>query len=293
MKGIFVFFTGVVLLICFSSCQKEIDWGFANTTHTDSIYVTRFIELDTTYPAGMDTSYKTLYSYDSKKRIKDVAEIGFDDGTHNTGYTLGENRFYSANDSVPFKIVRSEWFSNGDTFLDTVYLYYNSNNVIIRDSSLYYMNGTKIKIRVSGFGLIGSNRYLVLETTIDPNTGMTVKDSILSQRNWTLLGVLFNVSMYSFTFDNNRNPFFRTILPYPVYLNDYYHTTHPFYYPLLATANNPLTHFQDHSIMGGGTFNYSGTARYVYNSLGYPVIIRYTSTALSNPHKGLVYYTAL
>jgi hypothetical protein len=220
---------------------------------------------------------------------------------------LAENRFYSANDTVPFKIVRNEWFSNGDTFLDTVYLYYNSNNVVVRDSSLYYMNGTKIKTRVSVFGLISSSRYLILETTTDPNTGMTVKDSILSVRNWAsgnltnssdsiynpLMGGLYNVSMYTFTYDNKRNPFFRTILPYPVYLNDYYHTTHPFYYPLLASVNNPLTHFQDHSITGGGTFNYSGSAQYSYNSLGYPVIIRYTSTALSNPHKGLVYYTAL
>jgi hypothetical protein len=297
------------LPLLFLSCQKEVEDIFATPGLTppasDSNYISRFIELDTTYVPGMDTFYKRTWSYDANKRVNEVLEIQFAAGTHDSDYTLHEYRFYTGTDSVPFKIVRKEWFAGPENFTDTIFLSYNSNKLITKDSAIHYKDGSLIAYIVNRFNQLPDGSWRIMKIT-DGGVGLLAIDSILSRRTVSAGNILaasdsvynsvppslYSSSFYQFTYDNKNNPFLRTLLPYPVRNFDPSVIFQPFYYPVQSTLNNPLTYTQTHNI-GGGTSVITGACGYVYNNRGYPAIIRYSSSALSNPVKGLVFYSVL
>lgn len=299
--------TGVLL---FTSCQREVEDIFATPgllpPASDSNYISRFIELDTTYTTGLDTFYKRNWAYDANKRVKEQHETEFAAGTHDSDYTLHEYRYYNGTDSVPFKVVRNEWFPT-ERFTDTIFFTYNSNKLIIKDSVIHYKDGSLISYIVSRFNQRADGSYRIDRTTAYAGGSMFASDSILSRRTVTagnivaasdsvfsdaMPGGLYSSSFYSYTYDNGHNPFLRTLLPYPVRNYDPSFLFHPFYYPIQSTLNNPLTHTQTHHF-ASGTGTYTGSCQYVYNNRSYPTIIRYSSSVLSNPVKGLVFYTVL
>jgi hypothetical protein len=299
-----------LVLIAFTllliSCQKEVEDIFATPGLTppasDSNYISRFIEFDTTYSSGLDTFYKREWLYDASKRVKELSEMQFSAGTHDSDYTLHEYRFYNATDSVPYKVIRNEWFAGPERFTDTIFISYNSNKLIVKDSVIHYKDGVLISYIVTRFNERPDGSFWIDRTT-DGGGGFFVRDSMLSRRivnsgniltasdstYTTAPPALYSSSFYNYTYDSQHNPFLRSLLPYPVRNYDPSAIFQPFYYPVQSTLNNPLTHSQTHHI-AGGTSVISGTCRYVYNNRGYPTIIRYSSSPLANPIKGLVFY---
>jgi hypothetical protein len=64
---------GVTFLSLFLiSCQKEIDWGASQSglPTNDGNVLSKYMELDTTLPAGQDAVNAYTFSYDNLKRIK-------------------------------------------------------------------------------------------------------------------------------------------------------------------------------------------------------------------------------
>lgn len=286
-----------------SSCQREVDGRLdAVVNANDSIYLSKYIELDTLNAPGLDTSTIGQYYYDSQKRLIQIAYIGFDSGTHTIDFKDNEYRFYTGNDTVPYKFVSyQEDIMQANTYTDTNFLFYNNAGAIIKDSVMSYTNGNLSQRKMILLSQNGVNHYLVLRTTFDPLTGAVVnRDSIVSKiiitnKNITSrtdttynMGVFLSSSDYQATFNLNLSPFAKIALPLLFEQTDVANTT---YSQSLNVPVYQLTKF----FFSGATTLYTDNYTYESNTLGFPVVLRYTET-VSSPFsasyvKVLLFYT--
>jgi hypothetical protein len=295
----------LLLVVFISSCQKEIDWGADNRTDADSLYIDKLIELDTSFAGGSDTSFKYSFQYDGQKRLTQIAETGFDAGTSTILYTSNEYRQYAGTDTGPFKITRKEVYSNGQTFDDTVYFFYNSNS-IIKDSMIRYSSGIAASQSRTVYTSTGNGKFMVKRTDYDPSSGIVFNvDSINSSRtivgnNVTsssdsvygqLAGGLYDVYRYTYNYDDKINPFKKMSLPYPLYI-DLLNTYSYEYIASPVSTNNPVSYTLMHWF-AGNTFNQPGQLKYTYNSAGYPTIIRFADPSAPDTRKQLITYRPL
>lgn len=135
MKWISGCLIGIILLVCFSSCQKEIDWGLTNKPQSDSTILAKYIEFDTTFPSGLDTILITTLGYDNAGRLSVSKNISKDLNLPPTTvfpYFENINYSYNCNDTVPYKVTISLSDALGNSN-DTVYLFY-ANGKVVRDS---------------------------------------------------------------------------------------------------------------------------------------------------------------
>src|SRR5689334_19244696 len=104
-----LFFVGCTALF-FSqfiiSCQKEVDPNILTGPQNDSSFVSKFIELDTSLPAGSDTVWITSYFYDGQKRL---AKVYLDE------YDLSG---YLGTDSVSFRYQGNQTLPSSYRYLD-------------------------------------------------------------------------------------------------------------------------------------------------------------------------------
>lgn len=301
------FLSGMIVLVMvvgFSSCQREVDGRLDDVVVDDNIYIDKFIELDTTYPSGLDTSYKYSFIYDGQKRLKQIAEIGFDDGTHNIQYIGNEYRYYNGSDTVPYKTTYDLDYTTGESYRDTSFLFYDGNNVIYKDSNVRYESGAPASMWLHTYSAGETNRFLIKRTSFDFITGLFTADSINSIRSiiannivstsdsfYNQLGGLQYVVKYTFNYDNKLNPYNKIALHYPVYgflinMSNYQN------FPNFGSKNNPTT-FTLMTWLAGSVSNDVGEARYEYDNNGYPKIIRYNSGSSANPQKDYIYYRTL
>jgi len=300
------YLTGLVLLIFVSSCQREVEGDLTDDVINDNIYIDRIVEVDTTYPSGLDTTYKDQLYYDAQKRLIRVVETYFDAGTHTVNSTLILDRFYSGNDSVPFKIAVEEAYSTGEIYKDTGFLYYNNNNRIIKDSVVSYDTGIPLHKKVELFFDEGGGKYLVTRTTNNYITGSFMfADSVRLTRTFSsgnlvsssdstfsaMGGPLQSVFRYTLSHDNKKNPFIKLALPY-LALQMFGSIGMGENLPQFSSRNNH-TSYTLFSWAGGSPNTNSGEVRYVYDNNDYPVLIRYTSTSSPNPQKLFIYYRTL
>src|SRR5262245_20304510 len=103
-------FAGLIILfsLFLISCQKEVDGKLEQINGNDSIYIERYIEFDTTQPAGSDTTLDVHYTYDSQKRIRNRLVYVHDP---NIILTSSMNFHYQGTDTLPFKT--TEFINDG------------------------------------------------------------------------------------------------------------------------------------------------------------------------------------
>src|SRR5450432_4218314 len=136
MKFLLACISLVITAFLFSSCQREVDGQLGNGTingvnTNDSIYLVKYIELDTTYASGSDTIQTGQFYYDGTKRLLHSAVRG--DGIDPLQATSAEDeyRFYSGSDTLPYKIVLISYDPSSGHSADTSFLFYNSNLIIV------------------------------------------------------------------------------------------------------------------------------------------------------------------
>jgi hypothetical protein len=296
MKGLLGFFGGIILLICFSSCQKEIDWSLTNKPQSDSTYLTKIIGLDTTRPAGMDTTDWTFFTYDNFKRLKRIdafsnaLPVNTDSVTHVYSY--------QGTDTLPFMFVIDEKYNItfGGTHYQTIVYNYYSNGVISKDSviELNLTSGTNNGATVSVYQVSGStvNRYRTLYDFIGGTYVLSIRDTtvysisvsggnLVSQ---TLVSGPGSYQSAQVTYDNNRNPVSKAFkLKYPVFESPYVEVWD-------VQANNVLhAQFQE-------PFNpvYNDLYTYKYRPDGYPASSTYnTDQGGTVYNKAFFFYTSL
>jgi hypothetical protein len=227
-------FSSLLIALFFSSCQKELDIDPNDPpppgSTNDSIYLSAYIELDTTLPPGQDTLTVTRFFYDNDKRLTQyswVEMIG--SGPGSTSRPGSIKYYYNGNDTLPYKITAASGDDNGaPTMFDTVFYAYTSNGMVSKDSGWSYLvsiNG-RSSLDVTNFTGTGSNvsvsGYSVDYTTQPPVTGpfagvvnlVFSGGEIISQTSPPLLT---GYEYFQLDYTDHPDPIYRIDFHYPVY----------------------------------------------------------------------------
>jgi hypothetical protein len=222
-----MFFGGLVglcFIISFSSCQREVDGVLTQDGIADSTYLDRMIFVDTTLPAGSDTTAKYLFKYDNSNRL--ISTIQFEIGGTDT---IREEFFYIANDTLPYKQVYHNLdYSAGPLvyFVDTIFYNY-TNQVVTKDSTIEWDLSTNSNygVRVTEFSIL-PNKVVERSKQYDFVAGGYI---LFSDNSDTAIvtkqlgNVVFHIdpsptfiSQAQVTYDNKVNPYFKALkIHYP------------------------------------------------------------------------------
>lgn len=214
------------LFVLLNSCQKEVmgkleDDPVVNVA--DSTLVWKYVEVDTTLPSGSDTTEWFYFNYDSLKRISRIYNI---EGT-NIPLTITTDFFYNGSDTLPFKTVEISR-EGADAYVDTCFYTYNSNGLVIKDSSVYYdfvtfepLYRTINKFTITGDNVAVYHREDEYDGTLfNILTEQTGNASIVRQNGniseQVSTGTVINDLYYKINYNNKINPLYRADLHYPV-----------------------------------------------------------------------------
>lgn len=293
MKTVVGFLVAVSFVVGFSSCQKEINWGLNNSTQGDSSFLTKFILLDTTLPAGSDTVQKIFFTYDNAKRLSRIHLYivgSIDTAIYDFSYT--------GNETAPHMMINKQTGYNGPGtyFIDSIFYSWN-NGIVVKDSSIqwvypgnthdatfvrnFILAGTLTKIYEREYVYIGAVFTLINFDSAFYNVSYTSGN--LSSQNKVDGAAAFYNSVQA-TYDTKNNPLTKIIkFRYSCFEN----------YPFNdwgTQKNNPLqVQYQDASL-------FSGTEQYTYKYRldDYPASGTYfDSNGLSGYNKILYFYTSL
>lgn len=262
-----------------TSCQREID-DVNSGTQSDSIYIESAIILDSSLviPPN-DTLFKFLFEYDIQKRVKRLREFQYLNGV--IDFTSDVKYFYIGNDSLP-SILQTVSTSGLSSVYDTVYLSYDTNGKILRDSSSYGVPGSPKSFVKLDFRQQGNN--LIYGNYIDSVAGFAAtRETINSFCNWQSGNLINEIDTFNYivgqppgyivtktiTYDQNVNPFRKILLNFPT-TGFYSHTltmAHGNWF-LKEFANNSKCNFLTEVINPG---NYVRTYSYTYSPEGLPV----------------------
>ncbi|MEO7922296.1 MAG: hypothetical protein ABIR30_01325 [Chitinophagaceae bacterium] len=304
MRIIWTLVLFVLVSAALFSCQKS-NGDIPMPAIIDSPYLDRYIELDTLYTSGLDTLFKSKFSYDAQKRIVQKTETAYDYGTGNVVFNANEYCQYTGSDTVPYRVIRKESYTIGQVLDDTLYLFYDANNIITKDSVISYTNGARTGKKRITYAPNGTGKFIVIITAFQPNNNTVLsRDSIRSNRSiaagnltnssdssYHVPGGLFEVYQYNYNHDTKISPSGHINLHYPVFIPGVHYTLYN-YLPDTRSINNPTTFSMLHWY-NGNTSNSTGELKYTYNSNGRPSIIRPTSSGGSTPLKTLLFYRTL
>ena len=304
------FFVNIFLCLLFISfsCKKNDDGnnggngggGAGSGGVNDSIYLVKVVTIDTSLPTGADTMSTISVRYDSQKRIDSMITITYPFRPSVLTYKDYEKRFYNGTDTLPSKTFTVQISGTGSIQYTTHFLYYDSDNVIFKDSIIYtYSQNPSIDIsrklyyrtsnRITSIGqfLSSSSQFQTFDSTISiviKNAGNTISssDSVFYGSSASSVN---NITTYTASYDNKPNPFNRIKLPYPAYIYNY------FGHHLQKAFNNLVSSDYERKSSSGSTNN-SAFASYIYNSNGYPVVSWFTHVPSFTKSKAFIYYTA-
>lgn len=281
----------LIAIVYFSSCQQEINPNILQTPQNDSIYLDKTFGIDTTLPAGADTTDKAFFTYDNSKRLSKLIQL------YGTGFNVSTtfDFLYNGNDSLPWKMIDRDIFPGVYDEADTIYFFY-SNAVVSKDSTItwdnmagmntgarvttYLVSGNTVNRTDKHYDFIGGN--YVLNNTSQVTINVTSSSgNILTQ---TLVSGSNTFQSVQASYDNKPNPFSRALkVRYPEF-DTYY------WLGWLAQHNNPAQVQYQEVGLPAETEVYN----YVYRSDGYPLRFTIATTAGNNSaNKVLFFYRSL
>lgn len=215
-------------LFVLASCQREageiLEESPPPTSLTnDSIYLKMIVYLDTISPPGLDSVDKFVFYYDDLKRLDSIDWTLFSGGATNSAIHMYEKRFYTGNDTLPYKTTSFVDPGGADAYTTVFYTY--QNGVIVEDSIITDIHGsvstTVKKFKFYGNGRTGQNYYSIngnerhltdslisVQTFQNGNTVLQLDTSYLSQT--------FHTQKTIRQFDTHPNPLKRINPPYPI-----------------------------------------------------------------------------
>lgn len=285
------------ITLVFTSCQKELDWSLPNSVQADSTMLSKLILLDTTLPAGLDTTEKTIIEYDSHGRAVQVNRYFKDETvppTNSFAFFDSLAFYYNGNDTLPFKAIKSSKDAIS-MWKDTAFFFYAAAKVIkdsIRSSYLTLIPPpmTAEELRVNFFTDNGNTTQvtqLFTQTLNPPVWPPPCPGTYIYQKTYVNGNITYQFGDYTscsgfgtsvsdhFIFDNHPNPGYTFSVPYPIIDEGIYVSDH---------KNNILeTWFY---APGDGFRN-----TYTYRADGYPLIVRgYDLTDPTYRWKGIYIY---
>jgi hypothetical protein len=272
----------MVLIVVFSSCQKEVEGTIINENLTDSI-ISRITILDTAFSSGVDTAQTIDFTYDVSKRLSKFKSIYYNLGVSGTGRFDTEEEYvyeYTGAGQFPGKLLAKYTdFAGSSADYDTSFLTY-TDGYISRDS--FTSSIGFYQYRVAAYNKLSSNRYKVYHKTDNGAGGQIIDTSYvnLSWQNGNLVkeidslwlpGGTWSVASMTVTYDSKPNPFKSFSLPIPA----------PLYQHNPGNIAIPEFSVQSENNMTSQT-NARGVVElslsYQYGSTGLPKIVRDGST---------------
>jgi hypothetical protein len=286
LSGILVL--SMLSVILFSSCQKEIDWGFSNKPQSDSTFLERVYTLDSVSQTQVDTIYKVFLSYDNSKRLQKTL-----------GYYVGDidtfrvDYFYNGSEILPYKIVEHDLTDLGvglEYYRDTVFYQYTNSGQVSKDSSIeWYVTGNQnFGISVSEFVNTGSKvvrtrryysfingQYTLVGTDSNAFLITLQGNNIINQIDTSTGSQYASIQL---SYDGKPNPEYKVIKThYPILLSDEE-----------AQSNNAVDVVSTSSTPFTNHFMYS----YIYRNDNYP-LIQWATDQTGFTIKTLYFYKAL
>ena len=287
MRNTILFTLLCIITLCWS-CQQEVDFSPGEDPTgpdpvNDSSYLSMIVTIDTLAPAGLDTIYKHVYSYDAQKRLVRARAYEYQNGIQRPIITE-ERRYYKGNDTLPY--MYSMIYDNVPNTLevDSIFLTWQ-NGVVVKDSARSYADdGSLWAVFVTTISQLSNTNFLVKRVDLT-NPGYI--DSILSTRVWSNGNLQYsrdsvwdyntgNLVVYEDNneFDNHPDPLARIALPYLV-SND-----NVFLGPESFLTNGDRS--RNNLVKATGSIDgnpYTAELFYEYRADGYPVVYRYAEYA--------------
>ncbi len=220
----------VCSLVLFTSCQKEADWDLASPQTNDSLYIRKYIVIDTTLTPGADTVRIFDFQYNAQKRLSGFIHTVYEPGVPGPGRIRGSYTYaytYNGSDTLPGKITEdfNDILIPANNYKDTVYYFYQGGTVV-KDSS-----GDATEYFVDEIIKLSSTRTLLRQRNLVPPFGLSIdttfiftnwqNGNLLQQKDslWLPLMGFYDISDYTAQYDTKPNPFKRMLLPYSIPFN--------------------------------------------------------------------------
>ena len=273
MKTLFGILSALILVVSFSSCQKEVDGSLPGLVQNDSIIIQQVIVLDTTFPVSTDTAIVSQISYDASKRISKDIFTQYNVGVATTPVNRHDYMYkYSGINNYPDYIIDDfkDLIDPSNNYLDTIFFTY-SNGFVASDSI-----GGSADYIVTNFSKLSNTRYKMLQKSPGIGGGVYIDTTYIytqwQNENltkeidslWIPSFSLWDVSTATLVYDSKPNPFKNLVVPYPAPVNNDV-MSFGIEALFLPTTNNIVNWADD----GGTTI-----LTYQYGSNGMPKIAR-------------------
>jgi len=285
MKNILVLTIIFALTGFLFSCQREVDNDLPSTNPNpatnDSILLAKYVELDTTFSSGQDTTNIYTFTYDNLKRIKRIYQVENFLGSPQVTYYITTDFFYTGSDTLPYKTIELD--QEGISYTDTSFYTY-SNGLVRSDSSVNYRvnNNELLLISTISFSATGNNIF-AKSKEVYFNPAILSEDSstlTIVRQNGNIITQQDPVNAISddmqLSYDNKINPFFKADIHYPIFWEHLFNS--------FDAQKNNMTE----EITSNSHVQYT----YTYRTDGYPLTVR--KTDLVDPtrsRKGFFFYT--
>lgn len=294
MKITFFYVLIFGVLLFFSSCQKEITGELPPVTipTSEGSILDKYVGFDTTEANGLDTISVYQFHYDNQKRLSKITSRWYDAGTTHINATSDARRFYNSNDTVPYMLVMNT-VANGISYTDTLFLNYDTDNMITRDSIRRYQGNTLRDYYCFHYSKINSWNYLVYGSAYDFILAMPIPTNTIAVSKNAVSGNFissydsiygqpsptdYRVVKHTYTYDNHPNPFIVSALRYP----DHTYAIDSGNEFDLYTKNNPIGYQEEQYSSYASPFSKTIEIRYTYNSQGYPTSIDQYQNGMPN-----------
>ncbi|HEV8286335.1 MAG TPA: hypothetical protein VGQ09_18635 [Chitinophagaceae bacterium] len=273
--------------LLFFSCQKEIASDILlGTVKNDSTVLSKYIELDTAFPSGQDTTSIYTFSYDNLKRIKQITQVKkFPGQPSTTVYNITTEFFYSGNERLPYKTI--ELNQEGVTYVDTSFYTY-SNGLVRSDSSVNYRvdNNELLFTNTVSFSVSGSSVFVKLKEINGTSIYSDSATLTITRQNGNIISqydpqnaITDNIQLKC---DNKVNPLYNADIHYPIIYEHLFNSFNAQKNNITEDTRftrlvNPKQHLQ---------YSYS------YRPDGYPLTVKKDDLLnLTASRKGLFFYT--
>ncbi|MGC4100225.1 hypothetical protein [Ferruginibacter sp.] len=297
-------FTLLIAIIFLSACQKELSLENANPTpppagtNNDSTILKEFVYLDTL--SGItDTLAKTTFEYDNLHRLTTETTVEYMNGV--PYYADDYERlfyYYNGSDTIANKVI--DVFYDEVDIRDSIVTFFttNSNQVVIRDSSIYFFNNFTTGVTDT---ITSTSAYTIYaDSIIENNRNYTYslasevinkfKHAITRSGSNIVKEIYYideptgyrEINRVTYQYDTHINPFNMGNINYPVMINN-----NPSGF-LYDQKNNPLESVTTPVTGSASTEKYA----YIYNSWAYPKTVVWSDPAdPSASWKGIYIYT--
>jgi len=288
-KPLFASIICCLLIFQFTSCQKDFSTTSVPaidstvTSKNDSTLLKLFVKLDTLHPAGQDTLYKMVFSYDNLKRLSTYDYYHYDSSNGVLHDKFHLKMEYNNFDTLPYKIFAAHQQNPQDdsyffTFYEKGHLSYikyinapaSADSIIVKT---FYSGDSDITVTYSY--PIGTAQNDTVHHKMIVINGNVVKDIEVST-NMGWFPYPGETYTYDNLFDGHKNPFKRIAFVFKLFnLYPYDPLENGSFVHIMAESKNNIIESKFNSLVYQLSDDNYYAKSYIYNANGLPAVVSY------------------